>query len=359
MKKKNIPLIIVLTVLAACVILLPFGFSGDLLKNNQSYSNWTREIIVAGGKVSPGEAVCEFTIYKDGEYRLTYGWWPDEIKKNDIAKMSPSLCRFATTIRIVDSEGNKVFVTEGGAILADTVNYLKAGNYTAYYNHFTDRAAFVDYAKEYICVPDDAEALADGCGFENFGGDGTTIMRFELDWQRTDSDPVFGIWVFLFIVFALVVVILLVKVVARTDYDERQQVERGKAFRLGFFTLLVSQGLALCADDMGIFPVDGTVLNSVSIFAGILAYVICSIWHEAYFGINEKVRPAMIFFGLIGLLNIVIAVSAIYDGRMLVNGKLSVPAINAMCAIMFFAIFVTIFLKRISSKEDADSDDEE
>ena len=153
--------------------------------------------------------------------------------------------------------------------------------------------------------------------------------------------------------------VLLIKGAARSDYDERQQAERGKAFRLGFFTLIISQALALCADDMGVFPVDGTVLCSVSIFAGILVYVIYSIWHEAYFGINEKVRPAMICFGLIGLFNLALAVFAILDGRMLVNGKLSFPMMNAMCAIMFVAIFVTIFLKRLSSKEDADPDDVE
>lgn len=193
---------------------------------------------------------------------------------------------------------------------------------------------------------------------------GATITEFSIfgahvSRKTAGSDPLVSIWVLLIILFLLVLTIFLSGLNKKEDYDERQRLERGKAYGLGFFTIMGSVFLAIAIDLLELLPVQGYVLCAASIFPGLMAFLAYSIWHEAYFSLKDKTGALLGMFGIIGAINLIIAVASICDGSMIVNGRLGLNALNAACAVMFIEIFVVVLMKKISTAKETDEEDED
>ena len=359
MKKKNTILICIMVLLLLGIIILPIGFPKGAMNNGYSKSEWTREIAVKDGVVTPKKLTSDFTIDKDGSYRLGYGWMPEGTNRNKLADINISDVHFETVYQIFDSNGDQVFSTCAGYIFADTVIELKAGQYSAEYTFFTERDSFIEFAKENICAARDAAGLADDVGFGSYGGDAAIEMHYYMSRQTAGSDPFVSIWVFLIILFLLVLMIFLSGLNKKEDYDERQRLERGKAYGLGFFTIMGSIFLAIAIDLLELLPVQGYVLCAASIFPGLMVFLAYSIWHEAYFSLKDKTGALLGMFGIIGAVNLIIAVASICDGSMIVNGRLGLKTLNAVCAVMFIEVFVVVLMKKISTAKETYEEDED
>ncbi len=356
MKKKKTVLICIMIVLMLGIIILPFRFSKDEWNNNYSRSDWTEEITVKDGAVTPERTTTDFTIDKDGSYRIGYGWLPDGTDRNKVADISMSDVHFLTVIQIFDSKGEQIFATCAGYIYADTVMELKAGQYKAEYTYFTDHDNFVEFAKDNICAARQAVQLAEDVGFGLYGGDAAVLMNYHMSRQTADSDPIVSLWVFLILLFIIALAILLGSLKNSKDYDERQIMERGKAYSLGFFTIMISIFLAIAVDILELLPVQGYVLSAAAIFPGLMVFLAYSIWHEAYFSLKDKTRGLLILFGIIGIVNLILAIAAVRDGRMFENGKLGLPILNAACAVMFIEVFMVVLIKKLSISKETDED---
>lgn len=125
------------------------------------------------------------------------------------------------------------------------------------------------------------------------------------------------------------------------QFDERQQIARGKAYCTGFFTILIycllyaavsAFGVVWCKDAVGMF---------IGCLVGITAFVISAIRHDAYFGINEDVKTVMrlgamiIFFCFAGGIVGIIKGEMIKDG--LLTGNVVSLAVGTMWIIMIAA----------------------
>ncbi|MCR4641133.1 MAG: hypothetical protein K5697_03770 [Lachnospiraceae bacterium] len=359
MKKGKIVLICLMIILALGAVILPFFFSKGATDNNYSSSSWTHEVTVKDGIVTPGSSTSDFTIYKDGSYRIEYGWMPEGLDKNRLTDIPISDVHFLTVIQIFDSKGEQIFSTCGGYIFADTVLELTAGQYRAIYTYFTDRGSFIEFAKENLCPARQAEQLAEDVGFGSYGGDAVVRMDYEMSRVTMGDDPLFALWIFVIILLILTFTVFLAVTKGRGDFDERQQLERGKAYCLGFMTILVSMFLAITIDILKLLPVQGYVLCAASIFPGLMVFVAYCVWHEAYFSLKDKEKSLLIFFGFIGVINLIITITSILDGRMIENGKLSFSVLNLVCAVMFIELFVIVLLKKISTSKETDEEDED
>ncbi|MCR5477315.1 MAG: hypothetical protein K6E92_06825 [Lachnospiraceae bacterium] len=355
-KRKNI-FICLMIIEALGIILLPFFFSKDEKGGNYSNSKWTHEITVKDGTVTPGSTTTDFTIARDGNYRIGYGWLPEGTDKNKIMELGPSDAHFLTVIQIFDSKGEQLFSTCAGYLLADTVMDLPAGQYSAVYTYFTDSDSFMEFAKENLCPAREAGQLAQDMGFENFGGDAVVRVNYEMTRQTSGDDPVFALWIFVIILLILTIVVFLAVSKKNEDYDERQQLERGRAYCLGFMTILICMFLAITIDALELLPVQGYVLYAASIFPGVMAFVTYCVWHEAYFSLREKEKSLLIIFGIIGAINLVISITAILEGRLVVNGRPGTSILNLACAVMFLELFLVVFLKKIRTSKETDEED--
>ena len=362
MKKKMTTITICLiAALVLGIIILPFGFKEDVFKGNYLRSNWSCDITLTNGITDPGHSVTDFTVDKTGEYSFSYSWMPEGINSKNIYSLNPSVYRFVTTMHITDSEGNIVYNTCGGAVTVDTKLMLSAGSYRITYSYFTDRDAFTAYAKEYLCSALEAEELADDIDFNALGGDGSLTLAYSLTLRRNNDNIAFSIWIFLIIVLMMVLLGLFLQARTAKAFDERQEIERGRGFRIGFITFAVSLFLVMMIDILNILPmVHSHVLYTAAFFPGLVSYVLYCIEHEAYLALNEKSTGVTIGFIFVGIGNALAAFTNAASGKMMSGGKLDLPVINALCAVIFILILPAAMIsKKISSSKETGTDDDD
>lgn len=146
----------------------------------------------------------------------------------------------------------------------------------------------------------------------------------------------FGVVIILFII----ILFALRKKNPKPEYDEMQIAARGKAFKSGFFSLLIANMLCMGISTAEISWLPVFFIFTVGSLAGITVFIISAIKNDAYFGLNENRRSSSIFIGAMGLLNLVIGVVNISLRGVLKDGELNMAFLN----IMVFVLSVVILL---------------
>ena len=102
-------------------------------------------------------------------------------------------------------------------------------------------------------------------------------------------------------VAGLVVGKLAGKKLGKAEFDERQQLARGKAYKAGFYTLLV--GL-LAVYLIPIFtewqPKDTALLPFLVICVGVTVFACVAVANDAYLGIRQNPRAMLLVLGIVG-----------------------------------------------------------
>lgn len=153
----------------------------------------------------------------------------------------------------------------------------------------------------------------------------------------------------------LVLVFLLIRYF-RTDkkimpqYDERQELIRGRGFKYAFYTSLVYFGLLtltiFCLTEI----VQPGVLTFLGVCLSVLVYAGYCIWHEAYFALNENPKRVMIAFSVIGVCNVIIGLSNLHEVPSLRSADATPGLLNLTCAMLFVGIFLILLVKHIANK---------
>lgn len=155
------------------------------------------------------------------------------------------------------------------------------------------------------------------------------------------------------VVFGLLLVILLLKITKKDGsikckFDERQEMARGRAFKYGFFTLMICNVVyALLDESFSVLPVTGSAASGIIIVIGAGVMISYSIWQDAYFSLNENRKRLMVVFGILGLVNLALGIFGILDGRSFQNGVVNFQITNLLCAVLFLIIFVELAAKQV------------
>lgn len=150
----------------------------------------------------------------------------------------------------------------------------------------------------------------------------------------------------------------------RTEYDERQKLEVGKGYKIGYWTLLGYLALVMAADSVAAgngaeLPADFGVLAFTGIIISIMVFCTYCIMTEAYWGLNNNRNRYVILLAAIGIINLVLAILSIIRGDMIIDGKLQGSFINLLCAVLMAEVLAADLIKRISDKNKEVTDDEE
>lgn len=143
----------------------------------------------------------------------------------------------------------------------------------------------------------------------------------------------------------------------KTEYDERQNEIRGKGFKYAFFTALVMLGIFACLDVTEIYlPISQATIYMFIVATSVGVDAVYNILNDGYWGLNNDKKKYEIFMAIIGLFNLGWSLFMYVDGRLIVDGVLSFAAINLICGILFLVLFVAMFIKSFSSKDDEGED---
>ena len=367
MRKSNAVLLAFLV-----LVLLLRGSAFALMrisKNDYSWNaSWSKEVHVTDGKTDPAMLTLDFQVNEAGNYVISLWWLPDGYGKKDLEKIKSFELGFLTSVVIFDEKGREIYATTAGAISTDTTLELSPGTYHADYYYFTDKAAYEEFAKTYLCGTYQAHDWAETLWEENAGlkKEGTWVMQYHLGVSKQASTVFFatGAVIGCLVGGCLMVILLALmtkgKRMESPKYDERQELERGRGYRHAFFVMLLYMfALLFVYNFFARSILDLTILLGFGLILGIAVYAIYCIWHEAYFALNQKATTVMILFGCMGLFNLAIFVFRFLDSGV----PFGYHVLNLFCALLFLALFLAIFLKKrqnahraLDAEEDADEE---
>lgn len=295
----------------------------------------------------PAVWVIPFSVGYDVSYKLHVKW---EVEPDP---------GFVTALIIRNADGKILNYVTGDTVDSYlTMEDIIPGDYTAEYTYFNQAGEFRAFLTALGASTDDVEE-GPVKGFAGFNVDGSWTIHhsFELEEHNMSYQMgyLIGITAGAVIGIAVVVVLLLVSKKGssmKSQYDERQELIRGKGFKYAFFTLLVYYGVVTIINVGELpLPIMPEVLNTFGILLGILVFVCYSIWNDAYFSLNEKRGVLTGFFAIVGAVDIFMGISNIKEG-VIRGGKLTFDIMPLAAGIIFFILLAVIQIKSLLDRED-------
>ena len=138
----------------------------------------------------------------------------------------------------------------------------------------------------------------------------------------------------------------------KIEYDERQLLARGKAYKAGFFVTMIYCLLfaALSVTELPFFQsVTGMLIG---VFLGIAVFAVTAIHNDAYLGLNENKRSFLILGIVVAVANLLTGVLNGMDGELFVDGQLTFDCLNLMVGILFVVIIAALLIHDCQAKKE-------
>ncbi len=134
----------------------------------------------------------------------------------------------------------------------------------------------------------------------------------------------------------------------KTQYDERQELIRGRGYKYSFYTMLFLEVVLMMVKMAGIsFPVEEYLIHMVVILVGTLVICVHSIWNGVYWGLNNDHRRYYIIFIVAVLLNIIPVASSFAHNAITTRGFDSLPMLNVFVLIWMAVIGISALIKKL------------
>ena len=144
---------------------------------------------------------------------------------------------------------------------------------------------------------------------------------------------------------------------AKTEYDEMQERERGKAYKWAFWAVVAYECvMAVLATGDVKLPLEGFGIHMLAILLGAGVQAGYCIWHDAYIGINTNMGRFFAICVVITLVNLAVAGMGIAHGEMLKDGVFQLPFVNLVCALLFGIMGVELGIKLALSKQEKEEE---
>lgn len=164
-------------------------------------------------------------------------------------------------------------------------------------------------------------------------------------------------------VCGIVVVVALFKALAkkfqvdgstRTEYDERQLIERGKGYRCAFFAFVIYSCIFLFLDLFVEVKLSIAVIMICGVLVAAAVHVVYCIFHEAYWGLNNNVKGYIRLLIVAFALNLVLGIANGINSDMYTEGVLSYSVMNLIVAIFIAVILAAMLIKWVRDKREVE-----
>lgn len=138
----------------------------------------------------------------------------------------------------------------------------------------------------------------------------------------------------------LVLAVLFKKKILSMEFDERQELARGKAFQYSFLTLMICLFL-YAASEMALGRwCDAFAGVMICIALSITVFAVTCILKDAYLSLREKPRTIMTMFALLSALNLGIGGTYLFHGGLVEDGILTFRVTNLIAGLMCLAVLI-------------------
>lgn len=156
---------------------------------------------------------------------------------------------------------------------------------------------------------------------------------------------------------AIVIVIMLLQKKSGKTFDERQRISRGRAYKAGFYTLMVYMFIYGITDYVGMLWCDTLTGLGIGVIAGTAAFSLTAIQNDSFLGVKENIRSWLACNIVIALINLGIGIFNAIGNRVIRDGVLSFYSINFFVAGLFLLIFPALLIR--AKYNESNSEDEE
>ena len=345
MEKENsrkivIKVSVVCLILAVAASVALFSLVYRQEESRSTAISFTQEVKVTDGVAEPQVREWELPVTQEGRYCFYAGW----------QAVQPS---FVTGCVIKDEGGQVLFAVTGDFVAVESVELeLDAQTYRVEMHYLTNEEDYIRFVGDYIVgehMGKDVEISP--FGLENAGTDGVWTVDHTVEARGISNWYAIGAGAGVMIAVVLVVLILALTKNGRSakcQFDERQELVRGRGAKYAFYTLLICNAV-VGALEIAEFPrfADTDVLMIINCLMGICVYVVYCIWYDGYFALNENRKRLMIAFAVIGISNFLLSAVGFASGGMVQDGRLTFRSLNLFCGILFIVIFTTMYLKKV------------
>ncbi len=145
------------------------------------------------------------------------------------------------------------------------------------------------------------------------------------------------------------------------QFDERQELVRGRGYKYSCFTMLGLITLDLLVESFRGFdslPVTRELALFVIILAGVMVYALYCINNDSYFGVGTDTRAYRAVMWAVIVCNAVSGVSGLRSGAM-VDGKLAFgPCASLLFTAGFVIIMIALYVKKSKADKEEAAEDE-
>jgi len=165
------------------------------------------------------------------------------------------------------------------------------------------------------------------------------------------------------IIVGLIIAFVLLKIAntnhrMKTDYDERQQLIRGKGYMYSFFTLIGFEVIKMILTMSEIeLPLELYALDCIGIVIACTVLGTYCIWNDVYWGLNNNKKGYYIIFAVCIVFNLIPIVGQAMAGTLFINGKIGLPIINIMVLFMVLLLGCELIIKKLIGDRNSELED--
>ena len=157
----------------------------------------------------------------------------------------------------------------------------------------------------------------------------------------------------LLVVIGLVVGKLAGKKLGKAEFDERQQLARGKAYKAGFYTLLAGLLAVYLLPNLTEWqPKDPALLPFAVICIGVTVFACVAVANDAYLGIRQNPRVMLLVLGIVVAGNLLAGFSAM-ESAGFADGITGENSRNFILAVMGLIILTALTVRlRMAARDE-------
>ncbi len=132
---------------------------------------------------------------------------------------------------------------------------------------------------------------------------------------------------------------------AMEQFDERQVTDRYKAYKSGFFALVI----CITADAMlkmfGISLYEEPVGDFIAVFIAVGIFAARAVMSDAYFAPGADMRKFIVLYGVICFAQLVNTLRSVTNDAIVQNGKLTIHCVSPLCLVLFMVILIAVLVR--------------
>lgn len=144
------------------------------------------------------------------------------------------------------------------------------------------------------------------------------------------------------------------------NFDERQELVRGRGYKYAFFIVVILLTLELLAESFNAFdilPLTRTLTLFFILLTGVMVYALYCIRNDSYFGVGTDARTYKAVMWIVIVCNAISGFTGLKDGA-IVDGKLAFgPCASLLFCAAFAVILISLSLKNKASEEESAEDE--